>query len=442
MRRIYISMKKFLLITYYWPPSGGGGVMRWAKMTKYIREYDWEPIVYTPENGETAAFDESLNQQVIPNLQVVKTPIWEPYDLYKTFLGRKKGEKIYSGYISEGKKDSLTQKIAVFVRTNFFVPDARMFWISPSVRYLREFLQENPVDAIVSTGPPNSMHLIAEQLHRVTGIPWIADFRDPWAHRTFSAKNSYLLPWVRYRQNQLEKRVLRRANKVVTVSWSLKNEFEERVKRSDIEVVTNGFDHEDYQDYTSVPLDQRFSFYYTGSLSKPQNPENFWRALHDAIELVPAIKAKLHLKLVGNIDYVVKESLQKFELLPYAEFIDHIPHEQVVNLQKKGQILLVLTSNSTHANGIIPGKLYECLAARRPIFALAPLSSDIAGIIQRTKGGVSHSYDDLEGMTKSILHLFDAYQTGNLQINSVSLEPFTRRYLAGKFAALLDEIVK
>ncbi|MBK9488199.1 MAG: hypothetical protein IPO07_04910 [Haliscomenobacter sp.] len=198
-------MKKFLLITYYWPPAGGGGVMRWVKMTKYIRQYGWEPVVYTPENGETAAFDESLAKEVAPALQVVKTPIWEPYQLYKQFLGRKKEEKIYSGFINEGKKESLAQKVSVFIRGNFFIPDARMFWIKPSIKYLTKYLKEHPVDAIVSTGPPHSMHLIAEGVHKATGIPWVADFRDPWTNIDFY-KDLRLTSWADARHKALEQR--------------------------------------------------------------------------------------------------------------------------------------------------------------------------------------------------------------------------------------------
>ena len=137
--------------------------MRWAKMTKYISQYGWAPVVYTPADGETGVHDDSLLNEIPASTTVVKTPIWEPYNLYKAFLGRKKKDKLYSGFINEKKKASVAQKISVFIRGNFFIPDARMFWIKPSVKFLKKYLAENPVDAIISTGPPHSMHLIAEK---------------------------------------------------------------------------------------------------------------------------------------------------------------------------------------------------------------------------------------------------------------------------------------
>ncbi|MGE4540563.1 MAG: glycosyl transferase family 1, partial [Bacteroidales bacterium] len=175
-------MKKVLIITYYWPPSGGGGVQRWLKFVKYLRQFGWEPVIYTPENPESPQLDQSLVNEIPAELEVLKTKVWEPYRWYKTFTGRKMDERIQTAFLSEKKKPGLTEKLSIWIRGNVFIPDARRYWIKPSVKFLKTWLLQNKVDLIVSTGPPHSMHLIGMQLKRQTGIPWLADFRDPWTN--------------------------------------------------------------------------------------------------------------------------------------------------------------------------------------------------------------------------------------------------------------------
>ena len=157
-------MKKVLIITYYWPPSGGAGVQRWLKFSKYLSEFGWEPVVFTVANGEFPEQDNSLLKDIPKNLEVIKVPIKEPYVIYKLLTGRKKNEKIHAGFLTEKKKKSFLQDFAVWVRGNFFIPDARMLWIKPSVKELQQWLNTNTVDAIASTGPPHTCHLIAMQL--------------------------------------------------------------------------------------------------------------------------------------------------------------------------------------------------------------------------------------------------------------------------------------
>lgn len=171
-------MKRVLIITYYWPPSGGSGVQRWLKFVKYLREFGWEPVVYTPENPEMPSSDTSLLSEVSEDIEIIKTKIWEPYSFYKRFIGKKKSEKINTGFLSESKKPKLTEALSVWIRGNIFIPDARKFWIKPSVKFLKKYLADNPVDAMVSTGPPHSMHLIALGIKKSLNTPWIADFRD------------------------------------------------------------------------------------------------------------------------------------------------------------------------------------------------------------------------------------------------------------------------
>ncbi|MEP6646883.1 MAG: glycosyltransferase [Saprospiraceae bacterium] len=433
-------MKKFLLITYYWPPSGGAGVMRWAKMTKYIPEFGWQPIVYTPSENEVAVHDESLLREISPDLEIIKTPIWEPYDLYKSFLGRKKKEKLYSGFINEKKKESIAQKISVFVRGNFFIPDARMFWIKPSIKYLKKYLREHHVDAIISTGPPHSMHMIADALHKSTGIPWIADFRDPWTNIDFY-KDLRLTKWGDARHRRLERRILRNATKVVAVTWRMGDEFKELSSRDDIAVILNGFDHADYATPGTIELDHDFTLVHVGSMNKDRNPDVLWKAIQLAIFSSAELKEKIKVKLIGPADFSVRASIEKFGLKDFTSFIEFVPHSEAVKIQQQAQLLLLLINDAPSSLSIIPGKLYEYLGAGRPILSIGPPGSDSAKVIEIAKGGVVHDYKDVEGIKNRILEYFTLYQSGKLSGTSEGVEKFTRQERAKEFALLLDSIM-
>lgn len=434
-------MKKFLLITYYWPPMGGAGVMRWAKMSKYISAFGWAPVIYTPEGGETGAYDESLLKEIPSDLKVVRLPIWEPYDLYKTLLGRKKKEKLYSGFINENKKASLAQKFSVWVRGNFFIPDARMFWIKPSVRFLKRYLKEHPVDAIVTTGPPHSMHMIGYKVHRATGIPWIADFRDPWTNIDFY-RDLHLSSWADRRHHRLELKVLKTASKVVTVTWRSRDEFKSLCGRDDIVVIPNGFDHADFPDAGRLPLDQAFSIVHIGSMNKDRNPIVFWKAIRQALQESGELTKHLSIRLVGPVDFSVRTAVEDYGLHEYTTFVEFVPHNEAVMMQQQAQINLLVINNSPNSKTIIPGKLYEYLGSGRPLLAVGPRDSDSAKVIERTRGGVVHEYDDVEGLKDRILEYFKLYQQGTFKADAEGTQQFTRRHLASEFAKVLDSIRK
>jgi glycosyltransferase involved in cell wall biosynthesis len=434
-------LKKFLLITYYWPPAGGAGVQRWAKMSKYISQYGWQPVVYTPLDGEVPVHDPSLLKEIPSDLEIVKTPIWEPYNLYKSFQGRKKKEKIYSGFINENKGASLTQKISVFIRGNFFIPDARMFWIRPSIRFLKKYIKDHPVDAIVSTGPPHSMHLIAEKLHKITGIPWVADFRDPWTNIDFY-KDLRLTKLADSRHKRLEQRVLKNASKVIVVTWKMRDEFKELCGRDDIGVILNGFDDADYSKTKEATLDKKFSIIHVGSMNKDRNPLALWKALQGLLMESPALKNDLHIRLIGPVDFSVRASVEEAGLQAHTTFTEFVPHDEAVMVQQQAQVLLLMINNSPNAQLLIPGKLYEYLGSGRPVIMIGPKDSDAAKVIHLANGGAVHDFKDVEGLKARIMEYYARYQSSSLQGTTSGIEKFTRRSLAGEFAKTLDEIVK
>lgn len=222
-------MKKVLVITYYWPPSGGAGVQRWLKFVKYLRLYGWEPVVYTPSNPELPVTDNSLLNEIPDGLTVLKHPLWEPYQLYKRFSGR--SENINTGFLTEKGVTGWKEKLSVWVRGNFFIPDARKFWIKPSVKFLSGYLEKNQIHAIVSSGPPHSMHLIALSLKKKFNLPWLADFRDPWTGIDYY-NDLMLTGYADRKHHKMEQEVLQKADAIVSVGYDMSRNFEKVDRKS------------------------------------------------------------------------------------------------------------------------------------------------------------------------------------------------------------------
>lgn len=434
-------MKKVLIITYYWPPVGGAGVQRWLKFSKYFRQYGWEPIIYTPSNPDFPIFDETLLNDVPQNITVLKTPINEPYNFYRKIMGKKKTETVNQGFLSEGKENSFLQSLMIWIRGNFFIPDARKFWIKPSITYLSNYIKQNKVDAIISTGPPHSMHLIAMGIKQKFNIPWIADFRDPWTQIDFYSQLR-LSKYADAKHKKLEKKVLSLANKIVTVSNSCASDLSAIAGRK-VDVVTNGFDTDDFAPIaigSDKSLLNGFLFHHTGALNKDRNPITLWKVLGDLSNENADFKRDLKLKFTGKTDSVVFESLKNVGLQNNFEKTDYLSHNEVVKLMIQSPMLLLPLNNTPNNKGVLSGKLFEYLAAKRPIFGVGLKDGDAALILKETNSGVMCGFNDYESTKKEILKLYEQYKSNQLKIQSGSIEKYSRENCAKQYADYLSEI--
>jgi glycosyltransferase involved in cell wall biosynthesis len=432
-------MKSVLVISYYWPPSGGAGVQRWLKFVKYLRNYGWEPMVYTPENPESPETDNSLYKDIPENLRIIKQPIWEPYNFYKQFIGKGKKEKIQAAFLSEKKRNSFTEGLSVWIRGNLFIPDARKFWIRPSVRFLLEFLLKNPADLIISTGPPHSMHWIAKQVSETASIPWIADFRDPWTNIDFY-KDLKLTSLADRKHHYMELEVLRKASAVIVISESMANDFNQIYPRS-YEVITNGFDEDDLEIKDNPELDKKFSIAHIGTLVSSRNPVILWDALKSIIDEETDFCTHLQIKLAGRVDFSVMESIEQAGLTEFAKKIDYLPHDDVIKIQQRSQVLLLLVNNTPNAKSILTGKIFEYLAAKRPILCIAPTDGDAAKIIIETNSGLVSDFTDLQTLKKNILIFYHLYLEGKLISQSKNIERYSRKALTGRLAVLMNKVI-
>lgn len=432
--------RKALIITYYWPPSGGAGVQRWLKFAKYLRLSGWEPIIYTPLNPEYPAFDETLEREIPNGIQVIKTPIWEPYSAYKKLTLTNKSQRVNaSGFIIEKKKPGLLQRLSIWLRGNFFIPDARKFWIQPSVKFLTNWLQENQVDAIISTGPPHSMHMIALGLKQITGIPWLADFRDPWTNIDFY-QDLNLTKWADKKHHSMELQVLEKADEVIVISDSMKSDFL-KIKDRNYTVITNGFDRAD-TDHVIKSKDSSFSLAHIGSMAKTRNPELLWKALSILSEQNADFKQDLIIKLVGSVDFSIIQMLEKYNLINNLLKVDYLPHDTIIEIQKQSRVLLLLVNDTPNAKVILPGKFFEYMASGRPILCIGPKDGDVAKIMNQTGSGFVVEKDNLAEIIETIFNLYTNYKQDNDDVTTSGIAMFSRENLTIEMAKRLDAIVK
>ena len=427
------STKKLLIITYYWPPAGGPGVQRWLKFVKYLPDFDVQPIVFVPENPTYPIVDSNLVAEVSDKAIILKTPIFEPYQL-ASFLSKNKTKKISSGIIPNQKKQSFLEKVMLWVRGNLFIPDARVFWVKPSVAYLEKYIRENEIDTIITSGPPHSLHLIGLELKQKMNLKWLADFRDPWTTIGYH-KSLRLSQYAAKKHKQLERQVLNTADTIIVTSKTTKAEFQALTTKP-IEVITNGFDVEKVDKQS---LDTKFSLAHIGSFLSERNPKIVWESLVELCAEIPDFKSHLEIKLIGAISQEVLETIEQFGLNSFLNNLGYVSHAEAVAHQRKSQVLLLIEINSDETKSILPGKLFEYMVSERPILAIGPKDSDFAEIITNTNTGVFFEYSEKAKLKQTIQEYYNQFLVGKLQSHAVGLQQYSRKNLTQQLVELLRQ---
>lgn len=425
------EQKKLLIITYYWPPAGGPGVQRWLKFVKYLPDFGIQPIVYIPENPTYPILDEGLQKDVSEKAIILKNNIFEPYQL-ASFFSKNSTQKISSGIIPAAKKQTVLQRFLLWVRGNLFIPDARVFWIKPSVKYLKKYIQENQIDTIVTSGPPHSLHLIGLQLKKELNVTWLADFRDPWTTIGYH-KALKLSSYAAKKHKQLECEVLNSADTIIVTSKTTKAEFE-AITTQPIEVITNGYDVENVAKQT---LDEKFTLAHIGSFLSDRNPKLLWEVLSELINENTDFASHFQLKLIGKVSQEILDSIAQYNLNEYVNNLGYVSHQEALEHQRKSQVLLLIEIDSPETKSIIPGKVFEYLVSERPIIAIGPKGSDFAEIITSTNTGVFFTYEEKEKLKKTLSSYFELYLENKLTVFPVGLQQYSRKSLTEKLSKLL-----
>lgn len=429
-------MKKVLIITYYWPPAGGPGVQRVLKFSKYLPEFNWQPIILTVKKGEYPATDETLAEDIPECCKVYKTNSIEPNFLYKKFTGMKPDEKIPVAVLAE-ENLNWKKKLANWVRLNLFIPDAKIGWIPFAIREGKRIIRKENPDIIFSSSPPPTVHLIAKRLAKWSKIKWVADFRDPWAeiHYYENQKRTKISNKL---DRKYEKAVLNDAIVITCISqFDIEDDFSKKVKGEKCINIPNGYDESDFTNLTyNTKNDQKFVLMHLGAVSAERNPTNLFRAIRILANEDKISCRTFSLNFIGTLNKSVTISIDEFKINKFVEIMPYLPHRKALEYTQQASVMLLLVTQSEKNKRILPGKTFEYMRTGKPIFVLGPEDGEVSRIISETNTGIVLEYDNYINIYKTLLELFNSWKISD--INRYSLN---KNILAYSRKGLTEKIV-
>lgn len=422
--------KKVLLFTYYWPPAAGPGVQRWLKFCKFLGQFGVEVTVVTPQKPSASNYDDTLIMEIPPEIKVIRTKSFEPFELYKILKGQKKGEQVGVGGIGLFDDRSFKQRTFNYIRANFFIPDARKGWNKYALKSARSLLKGDSFDLIITTGPPHSTHLIGRKLKREFQIPWIADFRDPWINIYYNKLFPRTISTVK-KDQQLEDSVLKEANAVLAVSPGLKKEFEDR--NNNVEIILNGFDQEDLPE-PNEQNNPKFTISYVGNFKPNQSCPSFWKAAKKFIETNNI--EDISFRLTGNVDGLIKSSITENNLEDFVIFENYKAHKEATFDMVHSDALLFIVPQTEHNDLILTGKLFEYLASGTPLISIGPSSGNAAEIIEETGRGKTFNYLDEQSIFDRLNELYQDWKISPTRnkLSSELVKEYSRLGMTEKLA--------
>lgn len=429
-------MKKVLIISYYWPPSGGAGVQRMLKTVKYFPEFGIIPYVITVKEDKASypTTDESLNKDVPAKAKVFRTDTFEPFGIYSKILGKK---SIPTGFSNESNP-GLFQKFSRFVRGNFFIPDARRGWIKYAFREACSIIENEKIDTMLITSPPHSAQLAGLMLRKKYDLKWIADFRDPWTDIYYYDEFSHL-SFARKKDLKYEKDVLTSADRIITVSKDVKKLLAAKIPDigdSKISIIPNGYDDEDFGNKNISVNGNDFIITYTGTLADSYNPSVFFHALKKVIINNPDVKIKL--RFIGNPAGTLIEEIRNISLGENLELVSTVPHDRSIEYLLNSTALLLVIPEIKNDKGILTGKLFEYLAARKPIICIGPEDGDAAEIINECNAGKTFGRKSDKDLTGYLEQLLNDWKSGkDTDISNNNYKKYSRRSQAKELSEII-----
>jgi len=436
-------MRKVLIITYYWPPAGGPGSQRAVKFAKYLPQFGWQPVILTVRNGEFSYTDHSLEKDIPSELKIYQTRGWEPFLFYKKLTGRQSGETLPVGLLT-GKKKSLVERVASWIRANLFVPDARIGWIPFATKKALQIIRDENIDLIFSSSPPHSLQIIANRLKKKTGLPWVADFRDRWTDiRYYQVLKR--TGFTKRIDSILEKRVLTSADCVTATSEGFSANFKEKIKAKTqtFHFLPNGYDEEDFGGIPEQEVPE-FRILHTGNLIAQQNPLVLWNSISRLFESDTGIRESLRVLLIGKAHDSIVKSVHEKGLSDAVKIQNYVPHKDILVELKKASILLAVTPDLPDNRSIVLGKIYEYIGSGKPILVIGPPQSDAARIISGFENSTTCGYTDEKQCIEFVRNTFNKWSEST-RVPETPVEqrlPYSRQKISKSLANIFNSLLK
>jgi glycosyltransferase involved in cell wall biosynthesis len=413
-----IAMKKVLLIAYHFPPLGGGGVFRTLKFTKYLPEFGYQPHVLTVKNPMYREKDLTLVKEIPKEAEIQRTFSFEHRILRAPRLL------------------NLNLKW-------FYLPDPNIGWLPFGVSTGSRHVKKEKISVIYATSPIWTSLLIGLLLKKKTKKPLVVDFRDPWTDNPF---NSCPTKFHERLEKNMEKLVLAKADYVTVATDSIKTNLIRKYPfiKSKIETITNGFDPEDFKNLKINKRTDKFTITYVGSIYGLLTAKPFLTALKELTEEKKQFKENVEAIFVGNCGKETPRLVGELGLEQNVRFVGYVPHRKGLEFMVNSQaLLLLITLEGSKGEGILTGKLFEYLAARKPIIALAPEDGLAANVIKSLNAGTVVSPLEIQRIKKAIASYYDQWEAGKLYaVTDVSsdITPYNRKVLTGKLAQIFDKV--
>ncbi|MDH3269436.1 MAG: glycosyltransferase, partial [Ignavibacteria bacterium] len=383
-------MKKVLFISYYWPPSGKASLHWPLKIIKHLPSFGWMPSVLTVDEDIFTQKDETFLHEVPSEVKVFKAKSYEPFKVYKKFIGKNKDDQLIASEAISTKNRSFTHQLSIWIRMNLFIPDARVGWYFPAVQEGVKLLKTEKLDVIVSIGPPHTTHLVGKKFSSQFNLPHIPVFIDPWVDISYykNFKRNRLTLSI---DNHLEKSVLENAAEIVFVTETMKDDYIKKYSfiKEKSNVLYWGYSEEDF-----VPSPIHFPYkegdeeviLHAGNIFDHQNPKHFWQTLKSEIDK----GRKLKMIFIGTVSPEIRQSIKNSGLEPYTEYKGFLPYKEMLKEILRSTYLLVCATEPRH----VPGKLFEYLRAAKPIIAFGNDNKEVINILKETNAGMMFDYNE------------------------------------------------
>jgi glycosyltransferase involved in cell wall biosynthesis len=429
-------VKKLLIVTYYWPPAGGPGVQRWVKLSKYLSKLGYQCYVVTVDEQHASypATDLSLQKDIDASIKVTKT---KSFEVLKIFSSLFKKEKVPYAGIPDKNKMSFVGRMALYIRSNFFIPDARVGWNSYAIKACEEIITKEKIDVIITTSPPHSTQLIGLALKKkFKNIKWVADLRDPWTDIYYYEKLSHT-NWAKQKDLSLEKQVLEQADAVTVTSPITEKLYASKIDKAlshKIKTITNGFDEDDF---TSIAAgnSSMFTITFAGTINEQFGIESFVQAVKN----IAAKYKNVLLHFVGTLDNYTKQLLEK-KLPINHKITTYVPHKELMSYLMQSQVLLLSIPKGNN-QGTVPGKLFEYLATQKAIVCLSPQGGSASVIIAECQAGKTFTHNAVTEIETYLQELVQGFETGkDISIQSAIYKKYARKELAKQYAAIIESL--
>lgn len=431
-------MKRLLVITYGFPPVNMIGVVRVAKFVKYIARAGWESLVVTPRNLPYYPRDPALLADLPSTVSVFPTAYAEPQLLvparFRDSAAKQSGS---SPTAALGRTAAFAGRMFQAAIRFAFVPDQMTLWPRLAWRTASQVVRTFSPDAMFSTAPPASSHLLALRLKRTFGLPWVADFRDEWTKNPFTEYSTKLHERLNRR---LERRVLETCDRLTSISEPLVESFRDALpaeEHAKCSVLYNGYDEEDFSG-PPPPLAERFTITYTGNFYGHRQPTTFFRALERIVRDGTIPINDLRVVFAGTNVFRRDPTIDMGTVERVLELRPTVPHREAIDLMRRSSAVLLVISGQS-GQGSLTGKLFEYLASGRPILALVPPHGAAAAIIRELDAGIVVDPDDPEAVVTAVTRLYRQWKSGSLHRRSTpKLTEFSRERQSQRLLQLLD----